>query len=157
MPRDEFRPVLFVFTLFLAFCVSLIPLGGFAAYFRPESICMVMFYWTLKHPGACGILVGWCVGLLWDVLMGSTLGVHALALALQAYLVLKMLQRLQMFPLIQQSFVVFIIVGIVLMLFRWINGLLAQPATDMAYLLGALSSALLWPLFSLLMEKLENV
>ncbi len=156
MAREEPHYLLFFASCFLAFCLSIVPLSGLAANARPEFVCLVMFYWTLKHPQQFGIFVSWIVGLLWDVLMGSTLGVHGLALALQAYLILSMIQRLQMYPLLQQSFVVFIVVGIVLMLYRWIEGFLAQPARDMAYMLGAVSSAIVWPFLSVSLRRLEN-
>lgn len=157
MARDDPNYLLFGVSCFLAFCFSIIPVTGFAANLRPEMICLVMFYWTLKYPQQFGILVSWLVGLFWDALVGTTLGVHALALALQAYLVLSMIQRLQMYPLLQQSFVVFIVVGIVLMLYRWIDGFLAQPARDMAYMLGAVASAICWPFLATLLRRAENV
>lgn len=148
---------LLVFTcLFLAFCFTVVPLQGFASNLRPEMICLVMFYWSMRYPQRYGIFFSWLVGLCWDVLLGTTLGVHGLALALQTYLVLSMIQRLQMYPLLQQSFVVFIVVGIVLMLYRWIDGFLSQPARDMAFLLGAFTSALCWPLLAITLRRLDR-
>jgi rod shape-determining protein MreD len=155
--KDDPNYLLFIISVFLAFCFSILPLKGIAANLRPEMICLVMFYWTLKYPQHYGILLSWLIGLCWDVLLGTTLGVHGLALALQTYLVLSMIQRLQMYPLLQQSFVVFIVVGIVLMLYRWIDGFLAQPARDMAYLLGAVGSAVCWPLLTTLLQKIDRV
>jgi rod shape-determining protein MreD len=155
--KDDPNYLLFIISVFLAFCFSILPLKGIAANLRPEMICLVMFYWTLKYPQHYGILLSWLIGLCWDVLLGTTLGVHGLALALQTYLVLSMIQRLQMYPLLQQSFVVFIVVGIVLMLYRWIDGFLAQPARDMAYMLGAVGSAVCWPLLTTLLQKIDRV
>jgi len=154
--KDHPSHLLFISSLFLAFCFSVVPLQGFANNLRPEMICLVMFYWTLKYPHHYGILVGWLVGLCWDVLLGTTLGVHALALALQTYLILTMIQRLKMYPLLQQSFVVLMVVGIVLMLYRWIDGFFSQPARDMAYLLGAVVSALCWPLLAIIMGRIDR-
>lgn len=148
--------LLFFVSILLAFCFSIVPLTGLAASLRPEMICLVMFYWTLKYPQHYGVILSWLVGICWDVLLGTTLGVHGLALALQAYLILTMIQRLQMYPLVQQSFVVFIVVGIVLMLYRWIDGFLAQPARDMVYLLSAFSSAVCWPFLATLLRRLDN-
>ena len=153
MARDDPNYLLFFISCFLAFCISVFPLTGFVANLRPEMICLVMFYWTLKYPHHFGIFVSWLVGLCWDVLVGTTLGVHGIALALQTYLVLSMIQRLQMYPLLQQSFVVFGIVGVVLMLYRWVDGFLAQPARDMLYLLGAVTSAMCWPFLATLLQR----
>ena len=154
--EDNPNFLLFFVSIFFAFCFSIIPLTGMAASLRPEMICLVMFYWTLKHPQQYGVILSWIVGLCWDVLMGTTLGVHGLALALQAYLILTMIQRLQMYPVLQQSFVVFFITGIVLMLYRWIDGFLAQPARDLVYLLGAFSSAVCWPFLVTLLRRFDH-
>ena len=156
MAREDPNYLLFVISLLVALCMAVIPLTGIWAFLRPEMITLVMFYWTLRHPNDFGILVGWSVGLCWDVLVGSTLGVHALALGLQGYLVLTMIQRLQMYPIMQQSFVVFIIVGIVLMLYRWMHGVLHTPAPDMAYMLAAFTSALIWPLVKWLLNRFDH-
>ncbi|WP_020409670.1 rod shape-determining protein MreD [Hahella ganghwensis] len=156
MARDDPNYLLFFISIVLAFCLGVVPLSGVWVYLRPEMISLVMFYWTLKHPAHFGILIGWGVGVLWDVLVGTPIGVHAIALGLQSYLVLTMIQRLQMYPILQQSFVVFIIVGIVLMLYRWINGIVSHPASDMAYMLAALTSALLWPLVKGLLNRFDR-
>jgi len=156
MARDDPNYLLFLISLLVAFCIAIVPLTGIWEFLRPEMIALVMFYWTLRYPGYFGILVGWSVGLAWDVLVGSTLGVHALALGLQGYLVLTMIQRLQMYPIMQQSFVVFIIVGIVLMLYRWMYGVLHTPAPDMAYMLAAFTSALIWPLVKWLLNRFDH-
>ena len=157
MSKEEPNYLVVFLSCLFAFCISIFPLSGISASLRPEMICLVMFYWTLRYPHHFGILTSWLVGLCWDVLVGSTLGVHGMAMALQAYLVLNMIQRLQLYPLLQQSFVVFIVVGIVLMLYRWIDGFFAQPARDMTYLLGAVASAICWPFVATLLRRVEHV
>ncbi|OZG70553.1 rod shape-determining protein MreD [Hahella sp. CCB-MM4] len=156
MARDDPNYLLFVVSFILAFCLGVLPLSGIWVYLRPEMISLVMFYWTLRHPAHFGIIVAWVVGLFWDVLVGSALGVHALALGLQSYLVLTMIQRLQLYPALQQSFVVFIIVGIVMMLYRWIGGFISHPASDMTYMLAALTSAMLWPLVRMVLNRFDR-
>lgn len=114
---------------------------------------MVMFFWTLRFPQHFGLLASWIVGLLWDILLNSPLGLHALTLSMQAYLVMILLQRLQMYPVPQQSFVLFMLVGIQLMAYRWLTGLFAWPATDMGFLWAAVTTAVLWPLTSYVLHR----
>ncbi|MAM89277.1 rod shape-determining protein MreD [Allohahella sp. A8] len=146
----------FAASLFLAACLTIIPMEGVAAILRPEWIALVMVYWTLYRDQSVGIMANWMVGLFWDVLVGTTLGLHAGSLALQAYLLLTMSQRLLLFPVLQQSVIVFAVIGINLMLFRWIDGFISNPAIDMGFLIPAVTSALLWPLLRFILHRLDN-
>ena len=156
MAKESPNLLLFILSLLLAFALAVVPLPDYMIYWRPEWISLVTFYWVLRYPHSIGIFVSWIIGLFWDALLGSTLGVHAMALGLQAYLILSMLRRIYMFPLLQQAYVVFIIVGIVLMLYRWVNGFVGTPASNMAYLIPAITSAITWPILSLVLRKIEG-
>jgi len=146
----------FVLTLVIAAALTLVPLPSPLGYWRPEWVSLLLFFWTLRYPQHFGLITSWLVGLAWDVLLHSPLGLHALTLSLQAYLVLLMLHRLQMYPLAQQSFVLFLLVGIQLMAYRWLNGLFAHPATDLNFLWAAFTTAALWPLASLILHRVAH-
>ncbi len=81
-----------------------------------------------------------------DVLEGSLLGLNALALALLAYLSLSLYQRMRMFTAVQQSITVLILVGIHQLLSFWVLTANSQnTATNLIFMLSALSSAIIWP------------
>ena len=114
-------------------------------------------YWVLESPDRFGLIFAWCMGLLLDVMEGTLLGMNALALALVAYLILSMHQRIKMFPLLQQSFIVFLIIGINLMLCHWIKSFTGIRPGDMSFLLPAVSSALVWPFLYLIMRRFDRI
>src|SRR5690554_2325469 len=104
-------PLFFVtVVLALVLSISLFPVGWFE--FRPEWLGLVVFYWTFRAPAQFGILMAWCLGLLLDVLEATPLGTNALGMALIAFLVLTIHQRLRMYPLPQHCLMVFLLLGI---------------------------------------------
>jgi len=141
---------------FFAFVLSIVELPPMFAVWRPEWVAISVFYWTLRAPAQVGILFAFCAGVLLDVLEGKILGSNALALSITAYLVLTLQQRLRLYPLLQQAFIVFMVIGINLMVCQLIRNLTGEPVSGMSYLLPAVSSSVLWPVLFLLIEKINH-
>lgn len=138
----------------LVLSISLFPLGWFE--FRPEWLALLVFYWTFRAPAQFGILWAWCLGLLLDVLEATPLGVNASAMALTAFLVLTVHQRLRMFPLLQQCLMVFLLLGINQMYVHFIKQILGGGESGFSYLWPALTSALLWPPVCVMLDGLNR-
>jgi rod shape-determining protein MreD len=124
------------------------------AFLRPEWLVLTLIYWLLRHPERIGVVTGVVIGLIMDVLSGSYFGIHMLSLSLICYLVLIMHKRLKMFPLVQQSVVVFFLVSIQLMIIYTLRSILGASDLGLAYLWQALSSAVLWPVIVILYDRL---
>ena len=77
---------------------------------------MVLIYWVMALPYRLGIGSAWCAGLLLDILEGSALGLNAISLVILAYVTLSLHQRMRMFTSLQQSGLIFALVGLNLML-----------------------------------------
>ena len=147
--------VFFITICFItAFIFSVLVLPSAVSFFRPEWVAIVVIYWVIKAPSQVGVVVAWTAGLLLDVLEGGLLGVNALSLAVVAYLILTMHQRIKLFPLIQQSFTVFLVVGIHLMIGHFIRSIVGDSAPGIIYLIPAISTAILWPFAALFFDKL---
>jgi rod shape-determining protein MreD len=147
---------LFLVTVVIALVlsISLFPVGWFE--FRPEWLGLVVFYWTFRAPAQFGILMAWCLGLLLDVLEATPLGTNALGMALIAFLVLTIHQRLRMHPLPQQCLMVFLLLGINQMLVHFIKQMLGADTAGFSYLWPALTSAVAWPFVSGLLDRLNR-
>lgn len=129
----------------VAFMLTAAPVPAWALAWRPAWVAMVLVYWCLALPERVGVLTGWCVGLLLDVLHGSILGQHAFGLAFVAYVSLQYHQRVRVYPLLQQSaFVGTVIFGYLLMMW-WVYELLGSVRYAPSYLFGAVTTAILWP------------
>ena len=140
--------------LALVLSISLFPVGWLE--FRPEWLGLVVFYWTLRAPAQFGVVLAWCLGLLLDVLEATTLGVNAVSMAVIAFLVLAMHQRLRMYPVAQQCLVVFLVLGINQMLVHFLKQFLGADSPGFAYLWPALTSAIAWPFVAAAFDNLNR-
>lgn len=148
-------PVLVVsVVLSLVLSISLFPVDWFQ--FRPEWLGIIVFYWTFRAPAHFGILVAWCLGLLLDVLESTPLGVNGLAMAVIAFLVLTIHQRLRMFPIPQQAAILFLLLGINQMIVHFIKQMLGGDEAGFTYLWPAATGALVWPVVCLLLDNLNR-
>ena len=143
-------------TLLLALWLAIVPLPVWAQWGRPELVAMVLVYWVIALPERVGIGIAWVVGLLQDIVEGSLLGQHALALAVLAYLALILYQRLRMYTPVQQAAVMFVLIGFNQLLCHWVETLTGTVSSTLLFLLPALVSALLWPLLSLFLRALRR-
>ena len=68
----------------LVLLLSVWPMPGWALWLRPELPLLLVVYWILALPFRLGMVYAWLMGLGLDLLTGSLLGQHALALTLVA-------------------------------------------------------------------------
>lgn len=136
---------LILLTFLLALMLTVIPLPQWAAAFRPEWIAMVLIYWCMALPERVGVGTAWLIGLLLDVLTGALLGQHALALALVAFLTLKLYQRIRVFPLWQQALSILVLVAMQQMVSLWVKGVIGLAPDNWTYWMPSFTSMLLWP------------
>lgn len=132
-------------SLAIAFALTSVPLPEWANPWRPAWVAIVLIYWCLAIPERIGVLFAWTIGLLLDVLHGAILGQHALGLAFVAYVAVLYHQQVRVFPLVQQSMVVGSLVFVYLGGMLLVYNLLGSKPYGAFYLLGAVTSALLWP------------
>ena len=132
--------------------LAIVPMPEWAMYYRPEWVALVLVFWVINNPDRVGIGVAWLVGIVVDALTGSLFGLHALGLALVAYLALRLRLRLRLFSVSRQASMVLVIIGLQLLLSQWLQFLFELPrGASMMFLVPAVSSALFWPLAWFLM------
>ncbi len=150
MDSSGFYGVLVIaLTFVVAMILTLIPFPDFIpaelGYLRPEWSVLVLIYWVIALPHRVGLTVAWVTGLLLDVLLGTLLGQHAIALVIVAYIAANLYQRLRMFSVWQQSMIVFATVGLAQLIDFWIESIAGMTEWNMWYLLSSVVSAFLWP------------
>ncbi|MEM7541984.1 MAG: rod shape-determining protein MreD [Pseudomonadota bacterium] len=144
------------FSFAMAFMLTAIPVPDWAVSWLPAWVALVLIYWCLATPGYVGVLTGWVLGLLLDVMHGSILGQHALGLSVVAYVTLIYHQRVRIFPLVQQSILIALLLFIYLAIMLAIYNTLGSIDYGYNYLFGALSSALLWPWLFVILRDLRR-
>ena len=145
-----------VFSLLVAYVLSIVPLPEWANAGRPAWVALVLIYWVIALPHRVGVISGWLTGLMLDVLLGNVLGQHALALAVIAYTTYVLHMRIRVFPVWQQCLAILILVGIYMLVNLMIMRAVYMTAWTMLYWLPAVVSALMWPWVMLVLDVLQN-
>lgn len=135
---------LILVTFFIGFYLAAIPMGRFEIA-RPDWVGMLVIFWVLVLPERFGVFVALCVGVLFDTLVGTTLGLYAFVYSVLAYTVLVLHARLKMYPLGQQAMVVFLILGVTHILAQWLRFWLMSGVSGELQIWPALTSAIAWP------------
>jgi len=131
-------------TFFVAFILAVFPMPRLLDYVRPEWVAMTLIFWVLMSPAKAGVFLGFFMGILLDVLHGHLLGLNAFAMSALAYLCILLQSRMRLYNQIQQSLLVFVLVGLFLLVRYWLESLmLGQGRT--ALLWPSVGSAVLWP------------
>jgi len=146
-----------ILVLFLiALMLSVMPLPEWARDFRPQWVTLMLIYWCMALPQRVGLGTAWTLGVFEDVLTGSLLGQHALALSVTAYLTLRLHRRIRVFPLWQQSLSVFVLLLVDSLLSLWVIWATGQPTPSLWYWMPTLVGTLLWPWFYIVLRDVRR-
>lgn len=143
MNQNHWLPV--SLSLVVAIILTLLPMPDWTVWFRPAWVLMVLIYWIIMYPYRVNVGTAWIVGILMDVLNGTLLGEHALALTLVAYFVARMHSQLRMYPLIQQGLWVFMFVLLYQFILFCVQGFIGELPRTWLYWSSSATSMLLWP------------
>jgi rod shape-determining protein MreD len=124
-------------------CIYPLPLWLMPA--RPDWLALLVVYWTWRLPQGFSIGAAWLIGLLMDGMEGGLLGRHALALAVVAYASLLLRRRMLLYSLPQQMLLVFALCATHQILVHWVQNLIGHPTPSLAFLMGSVTGAFLWP------------
>ncbi|TVQ86667.1 MAG: rod shape-determining protein MreD [Chromatiaceae bacterium] len=143
-------------TLFVALCLSVLPMPVWASAYRPQWLALTLIFWTLTLPTRVGVFWAFGAGILQDVVAGSLLGGHALSLSVVAYLTLELHQRILPFPLWQQAVSVWLLLLLERLLSLWLLGAAGQPTPALNYWLPTFVGMLLWPWLATVLQRLRQ-
>lgn len=145
MSKSATSPWWFInISILVALILSIMPLPIAIRPFWPDWAALIVIYWAMALPHRVNIGTAWVVGFLLDILLGTILGVHALALAIVTFVVSSNFQKLRNFSVWQQSF----LIGVFLVLYHiivfWVNRFLLNLNFSLEYIMPAISGAVLW-------------
>ena len=143
-------------TILIAMVLNSIPVPQWAIWFRPEWVGLVMVYWLMMTPERVGLAWAWIIGLLIDVLYGSVLGEHALALVAVAYVVQRFYLQIRLYPTWQQAAYVMAVILLYQSLIYLIQGMLHQVQSVWLFWIPAITSMILWPWVALVLSDVRK-
>lgn len=139
-------------TLSFAVLLTLLPMPSWTIWLRPAWVLMVLIYWTIKTPHRVNIGTAWIMGFVLDVLTGTMLGEHALALTFVIYWVSRAHLRINNYPLPQQAVCISFFVWVYQLIIFSIQGFIGELPASNLYWLSSVTSMLLWPWLYVLMR-----
>lgn len=141
--------------LLCAFMMAIFPMTVALSWARPDWVVLVVIYWALNRPKHLGVGAAWLIGLLQDVFIGGVWGAHALALSVVAYLCAKSYRQLRSYAVSQQTFWVFVLVGMHHVLVSWLEGFSGYGVPAHLMLASVFTSAVCWPILAVVLRKLN--
>ncbi|RUR28182.1 rod shape-determining protein MreD [Vreelandella nanhaiensis] len=157
MARVPVIPLVVVwFSLVLALCLQVMPLAEGWQVFRPEWIGLMLIYWCMRAPDRVGVFHAFVLGVLLDLIEGTSLGQHALTLSLLAFLCALVYPRFRAYSLVQQSVLVLVLLGLVQLVEQWLRTLTGEFSIHLSFLIPSLISAFLWPWLATMFKALER-
>ncbi|TWX72704.1 rod shape-determining protein MreD [Colwellia sp. C1TZA3] len=143
-------------TLLVALLASIMPLPLSVDAFRPDWVLVVLFYWCLALPSRVNVISAWVMGFILDVLLGSTLGVHAGAMAISVYIVAGNFQKIRNFSVWQQALIVGVLSALYHLIVFWLQRFLTDAVFLPSYLYPVFTTIILWPWAFLLLRKIRR-
>ncbi len=141
-------------SFFIALILSILQLPIFLSIFRPDWVLLTLIYWTLAMPDKIGSFHAFILGLLLDLLLGSTIGMHAILLPCFSYVVATNFQKIRCFSMIKTTMVVGFLVFLNEIFLYGISLSQQNIVFHDYYFWGVFTSMLIWPWFFLFMRAM---
>jgi rod shape-determining protein MreD len=136
----------------VALMLTMLPMPEWTVWLRPAWVLLVLTYWAMTMPQHVNVGTAWIVGIILDVLNGTLLGEHALALTVVIYFVVRMHSQLRMYTVLQQAIWLFLFVLLYQFVLFCVQGFLGELPKTWLYWTASATSMLLWPWIYIIMH-----
>lgn len=143
-------------TFVVALVLEISPWATQFQFFKPAWLVLVLLYWVLSIPNKVSIGFAFVLGVVWDLMLGSILGIHVLVLSVFTYLIAVNHLVLRNLSLWQQGLLVVLFIVAIRFSIFVIEFLLHSAVFNWQEVYGALVSGLIWPWVFLLLRKLRR-
>lgn len=151
-----FQFLVLVAIFVVAFVLEIMPWPAGFQGLRPAWVVLVLIYLVLALPNRINIGYSFAVGIVWDLVLGSILGVHALVLSVALYFIAKYHMILRNLSLWLQAILIIGYIILIRCAIFLIELVLHSAEFNSQELLGAVISGILWPWIFLLMRQIRR-
>lgn len=144
------------FTFLVALVFQTIPWPGELDLFRPSWLLLVTFYWVLALPHRVNVGTALILGLLWDLLLGSTLGIRGIVMSVVTYIVAANFLVLRNMALWQQAILIGIFTIAAKLLEFGGEFLIQDVRFDPLSYWSGLVNCILWPWLFLFLRRVRR-
>ncbi|MFC0308166.1 rod shape-determining protein MreD [Gallibacterium trehalosifermentans] len=148
--------LMIVITFVIALVFEIMPWPADFSGYRPAWLVLVLLYWIMAIPVRLNIGIAFIIGLIWDLVLGSILGIHSLVLSIFAYLIAINSMILRNLSLWQQSLLVMLCVFLIRFAIFLLELFLHSAVFNSQEIMGAILSGILWPWVFLILRKLRR-
>lgn len=124
--------------------------------FKPAWLVLVLTYWILALPTKINVGTAFVLGIIWDLVIGSILGVHGLVLSVLAYVLARYNQILSNLSLWQQSLLMIICIFTIRLAIFLVELFIHNAVFNWQEIFGAVISGILWPWMFLLLRRVQR-
>ncbi len=139
------HPLPLLLSLLVATILQLMPLPEFATTARPLWLPMTVLFWNIAAPAHFNIGSSWAAGLFLDLVTGSTLGQHALAMIVMSYIGIRLYKQYRLYSVLQRLLLVLAALLAYQLIDAWIWRLGGHTQTGWGLWLPLTTSIVLWP------------
>ncbi|CUX97444.1 rod shape-determining protein MreD [Candidatus Hoaglandella endobia] len=140
-------------SFFIAIIFQTMPWPPQLYFLRPSWINLLLIYWVNALPHRINVGTGFIIGLVIDLILGSILGIRALALSILAYLVVKF-QLFQHMNIYLQALIVILLSLTTQLIVFSVGFLVINLFFRPEIFWSSMIDGLLWPWLFLLMRKI---
>ncbi|MEZ8760502.1 rod shape-determining protein MreD [Vibrio splendidus] len=140
----------------VALILQTIPWPGSLDLFRPSWLLLVTCYWVLALPHRVNVGSALVLGLLWDLLIGSTLGIRGMMMAIVMYIIAMNFLVIRNMALWQQAMIIAALTVLFEVLIFFGEYLIQDVVFNPLSLWSALINCILWPWMFLLMRRVRR-
>lgn len=152
----KFRNYAIALSIIVALVLQITPMPLVFDQFRPDWVLLVLSYWALALPNRVNVGVAFLNGLILDILLGTSLGVHSFAMCLSIFVLAANYQRLRNYSVWQQSIVIGILAALYHLAVFWLQHLQTDVNFLFTYLWPVVTSMLMWPWIFGLLRKVRR-
>ncbi|AEW44842.1 rod shape-determining protein MreD [Serratia symbiotica str. 'Cinara cedri'] len=140
----------------IALTLDMLPWPEQIYMFRPSWLELILVYWVMILPHRINIGTGLLLGLIMDLILGSTLGIRALLLSIIAYIIAFKDQLFRSITLWQQAVILILLTLLIDIIAFSIEFLVIKSSFRPEILWNSIINGILWPWLCLLMRKIRR-
>ena len=131
--------------MFVALILTVMPMPQLVKLARPDWVLLVLMYWTMALPQRISVGTAFFSGFIVDVLVGTVLGVNALAFSVVIFIVAQHHLKIRNFSIVQQSLLLGLLLALYQLLLFWLSHFLTGVYFMPQYLWPVVTGMLVWP------------
>ncbi|GAC05093.1 rod shape-determining protein MreD [Paraglaciecola agarilytica NO2] len=140
----------------MALVLQIMPMPSIVEQYRPDWVFLVLGYWALALPERVNVGVAFIVGLVLDLLLGTSIGVHSFAMSLSVFVLAANYQRLRNYSVWQQAIVIGILCALYNLVVFWLMHLLTDIYFMLTYMWPVITSMVIWPWIFWLLRRVRR-